>query len=94
LSGCMAASSVPGRCLHDSLLRPTDWFRLHKSTLKLVFSTEKRGSSETQRSPKNASTLRFTGAMIGLCAQDVGGTFKHADFDYFEARLSPKPPSS
>ena len=32
------------------------------------------------------STLRFTGAMIGLCAQDVGGTFKHADFDYFEAR--------
>ena len=32
------------------------------------------------------STLRFTGAMVGLCAQDVGGAFKHADFDYFEAR--------
>jgi xylan 1,4-beta-xylosidase len=32
------------------------------------------------------STLRFTGAMIGLCAQDVGGTFKHADFDYFTLR--------
>jgi xylan 1,4-beta-xylosidase len=30
------------------------------------------------------STLRFTGAMVGLCAQDVGGTFKPADFDYFE----------
>jgi xylan 1,4-beta-xylosidase len=32
------------------------------------------------------STLRFTGAMVGLCAQDVGGTFKHADFDYFEMK--------
>jgi len=34
------------------------------------------------------STLRFTGTMIGLCAQDVGGTFKHADFDYFEIRFN------
>lgn len=30
------------------------------------------------------STLRFTGAMVGLCAQDVGGTRANADFDYFE----------
>ncbi len=30
------------------------------------------------------STLRFTGAMVGLCAQDVGGTNAGADFDYFE----------
>ncbi len=34
------------------------------------------------------STLRFTGAMIGLCAQDVGGTFAIADFDYFEYQPS------
>lgn len=33
------------------------------------------------------STLRFTGAMVGLCAQDVGGTFKHADFDYFQMTI-------
>ncbi|WP_028611736.1 glycoside hydrolase family 43 protein [Paenibacillus harenae] len=26
--------------------------------------------------------LGFTGAMIGLCAQDLNGTGKHADFDY------------
>jgi len=26
--------------------------------------------------------LGFTGAMIGLCAQDINGTKKHADFDY------------
>jgi len=29
------------------------------------------------------STLRFTGAMIGLCAQDLNGTHVAADFDYF-----------
>jgi xylan 1,4-beta-xylosidase len=31
--------------------------------------------------------LHFTGAMIGLCAQDVGGASKHADFDYFDYRI-------
>lgn len=31
----------------------------------------------------------FTGAMIGLCAQDVGGTRRHADFDHFT--LAPLP---
>jgi xylan 1,4-beta-xylosidase len=30
------------------------------------------------------NALRFTGAMVGLCAQDVGGTFAVADFDYFD----------
>jgi xylan 1,4-beta-xylosidase len=32
------------------------------------------------------STLRFTGAMAGLCAQDTGGTRATADFDYFDYR--------
>jgi len=32
------------------------------------------------------STLRFTGAMIGLCVQDLGGTHAIADFDYFSYR--------
>ncbi|WP_159886893.1 glycoside hydrolase family 43 protein [Paenibacillus puerhi] len=27
--------------------------------------------------------LGFTGGMVGLCAQDLNGTDKHADFDYF-----------
>ncbi|HEV2435855.1 MAG TPA: glycoside hydrolase family 43 protein [Verrucomicrobiae bacterium] len=30
--------------------------------------------------------LHFTGAMVGLCAQDVGGDRTHADFDYFDYR--------
>jgi xylan 1,4-beta-xylosidase len=32
------------------------------------------------------STLRFTGAMIGLSAQDLNGTHAVADFDYFDYR--------
>jgi beta-xylosidase len=28
--------------------------------------------------------LHFTGAMVGLCAQDVGGWRTPADFDYFD----------
>ncbi|HEY1719179.1 MAG TPA: glycoside hydrolase family 43 protein [Verrucomicrobiae bacterium] len=30
--------------------------------------------------------LHFTGAMVGLCVQDVGGTRAVADFDYFDYR--------
>ena len=30
--------------------------------------------------------LHFTGAMVGLCAQDLGGTHAVADFDYFDYR--------
>jgi len=30
--------------------------------------------------------IRFTGTFIGMCAQDLGGTKKHADFDYFVYR--------
>lgn len=29
------------------------------------------------------SQLHFTGAMIGVCVQDLNGTSRHADFDYF-----------
>jgi xylan 1,4-beta-xylosidase len=32
------------------------------------------------------STLRFAGAMVGLCAQDLNGTHAVADFDYFAYR--------
>jgi xylan 1,4-beta-xylosidase len=33
--------------------------------------------------------LHFTGAMVGLCAQDVGGTRATADFDYFDYKPMP-----
>lgn len=28
--------------------------------------------------------LHFTGAMVGVCAQDISGALRHADFDYFK----------
>jgi xylan 1,4-beta-xylosidase len=31
----------------------------------------------------------FTGAFVGMCCQDVAGTLKHADFDYFIYRERP-----
>jgi xylan 1,4-beta-xylosidase len=31
-------------------------------------------------------TPNFTGAFVGVCCQDLGGTLRHADFDYFEYR--------
>jgi xylan 1,4-beta-xylosidase len=33
--------------------------------------------------------LRFTGAFVGICAQDLGGTRTEADFDFFELRELP-----
>jgi xylan 1,4-beta-xylosidase len=30
--------------------------------------------------------FHFTGAMVGLCAQDLAGTRTVADFDYFDYR--------
>ncbi|ASR47488.1 hypothetical protein B4V02_12800 [Paenibacillus kribbensis] len=35
--------------------------------------------------------LRFTGTFVGVCVQDLGGTRRHADFDYFIYReIAPK----
>jgi xylan 1,4-beta-xylosidase len=34
------------------------------------------------------STLRFTGAMVGICVQDMEGTSWAADFDYFDLRTT------
>ncbi|MMZ65182.1 hypothetical protein D1872_275710 [compost metagenome] len=38
--------------------------------------------------------IRFTGTYIGLCAQDLGGTRKHADFDYFVYKETNNPTAS
>jgi beta-xylosidase len=35
---------------------------------------------------RGKNTLDFTGAFVGLCAQDMGGTRAIAAFDYFEGR--------
>ncbi|TCM99741.1 xylan 1,4-beta-xylosidase [Paenibacillus sp. BK033] len=37
-----------------------------------------------QLSDEYEGKLGFTGTFVGLCAQDLSGTMKHADFDYFK----------
>ncbi|MFA9557069.1 glycoside hydrolase family 43 protein [Evansella sp. AB-rgal1] len=34
-------------------------------------------------SDEDAEYIRFTGTFVGICAQDLSGQRKHADFDYF-----------
>lgn len=85
--------------LHDSEVVINDWtrhfLRAEIDHARLQFSASPDGASwrnigpeldATKLSDDYGSTLRFTGAMIGLCAQDLGGTKMHADFDYFEVR--------
>jgi xylan 1,4-beta-xylosidase len=43
----------------------------------------------TKVSDDYGTTLHFTGAMIGICAQDLAGDGGFADFDYFD--LTPNP---
>lgn len=38
----------------------------------------------TKLSDDYAGKLKFTGAMVGLCVQDLQGAGKYADFDYFK----------
>ncbi len=62
---------------------------------KLIFSASPDGKQWQKIGPVLDSSklsddygagLHFTGAMVGLCAQDVGGVCLNADFDYFDYR--------
>jgi xylan 1,4-beta-xylosidase len=83
--------------LVDSQMVITEWrqvfLRAEVNGGHLQFSASPDGRAWQQMGPlldmsklsdDYGSTLRFTGAMIGLCAQDVGGTRAVADFDYFD----------
>jgi xylan 1,4-beta-xylosidase len=82
--------------LADSQIAVNDWkqvfLRAAVDGASLQFSASPDGWSWRDVGPgldfsklsdDYGSTLRFTGAMTGLCAQDVGGTHAIADFDYF-----------
>ncbi len=91
--------------LLDSVIEVNDWtryfLRAEIDQDRLQFSASPDGKAWQQIGPvldasklsdDHGSTLRFTGAMIGLCAQDLNGTRTHADFDYFELKsLEPRP---
>jgi xylan 1,4-beta-xylosidase len=83
--------------LLDSQIPINDWkdvfLRAEIAREKLQYSASPDGKTWQKIGPvldmsklsdDYGSTLRFTGAMVGLCAQDLGGTHAVADFDYFD----------
>ena len=87
--------------LTDSQIAINDWKQVHLRAEvdceKLQFSASPDGQmwriigpvlDMSKLSDDYGSTLRFTGAMVGLCAQDVGGTRAIADFNYFDYRTN------
>ena len=86
--------------LTESQIAVNDWTRCHLRVEidreKLQFSASPDGVKWQLLGPVLDATklsddygkgiLHFTGAFIGLCAQDMSGTKAVADFDYFEMR--------
>ena len=83
--------------LGDTQIAIGDWKRIwlrvviDREQLQFFASSEGKAWSPigpvldaTKLSDDYGQTLRFTGAFVGLCAQDLGGTFTPCDFDSFE----------
>ena len=83
--------------LADSQFAINDWRRIYLRARvdgeKLQFSASPDAKAWRNIGPvldfsklsdDYGGTLRFTGAMVGLCAQDLGGTWARADFGYFD----------
>ena len=83
--------------LAGSVLGVNDWPAFHLQAgidgARLQFSASRDGLvwqpvgpvlDASKLSADYGSTLRFTGAFVGLCAQDVGGSGRFADFAHFE----------
>jgi xylan 1,4-beta-xylosidase len=89
--------------LADSEIVVNDWksffLRAHMDFQKLQFSASPDGKTwqnvgpvfdASKLSDDYGTGLHFTGAMVGVCAQDVGGSRAVADFDYFEYQTQSK----
>jgi xylan 1,4-beta-xylosidase len=85
--------------LFESELVVNDWAALHLQAeidgARLRFSVSRDGVAwqpvgpvldASKFSDDYGSAPHFTGAFVGLCAQDVGGAGAFADFAHFEMR--------
>ncbi|WP_369030518.1 MULTISPECIES: glycoside hydrolase family 43 protein [Streptomyces] len=88
--------------LPDSQLDVDDWPLVHLRArfdgAELRFSASPDGLDwrpvgpvldASRLSDDYGQRLRFTGAFVGVCAQDLGGTRTPADFDWFDVRELP-----
>jgi xylan 1,4-beta-xylosidase len=85
--------------LPDSQIAINHWkqvfLRAHVDRENLQFSASPDGETWREIGPvldysklsdDYGSTLRFTGTLVGVCCQDVGGTRAVADYEYFDYR--------
>ncbi|KWX86298.1 beta-xylosidase [Paenibacillus riograndensis] len=63
---------------------------VHREVLQFFYATDAAGwrpvgdaMNILHLSDEASAALRFTGTFVGVCVQDLGGTRRHADFDYF-----------
>jgi xylan 1,4-beta-xylosidase len=87
----------------DSVLSVNDWRAFHLQVkiddARLQFSASPDAVvwqpvgpalDASKLSDDYGRALHFTGAFVGLCAQDLGGTGATADFSFFELRVLPR----
>lgn len=60
-----------------------EWLQFYYSMGGDAWKTVGEKINVSHMSDDDAALVRFTGTFIGVCAQDLSGTRKHADFDYF-----------
>jgi hypothetical protein len=91
------AAGTPADSQPPMQISVNDWPRFHlRASIRdaaLQFSASPDGKAwrdigpvldASKLSDDYGKALHFTGAMVGLCAQDLAGTGATADFDYFE----------
>jgi hypothetical protein len=64
----------------QNILAPADWLRITGLAASVQLAAGPALADEY------GGKLEFTHAFVGMCVQDLSGTRKHADFDYFAYR--------
>lgn len=60
-----------------------EWLQFYYSTVESEWHKVGEPVDVSHLSDDYGDYIRFTGTFIGMCVQDLSGTRKHADFDYF-----------
>ncbi|WP_181347859.1 glycoside hydrolase family 43 protein [Thalassobacillus sp. CUG 92003] len=68
-----------------------EWLTFYYSLDGETWHLVAQGIEITHLSDDDADLIRFTGTFVGMCAQDLSGQSKHADFDYFMYQELPQP---
>ncbi|MFC7062411.1 glycoside hydrolase family 43 protein [Halobacillus seohaensis] len=76
--------SLPNQAYYYLKARLTkEWLTFYYSLDGETWNTVVSEIDSSHLSDDDADLIRFTGTFVGMCAQDLSGQLKHADFDYF-----------